>query len=93
MAGNHAGGEKTAETVKKRYGDAYFKRIGALGGKKSKGGGFSRVDGLASRAGRLGGMNSRIENTDCTHDYPHESFYVNGDKYLRCTRCRKVKLG
>lgn len=93
MAGNVDGGHKTAATVKKRYGEAYFKQIGALGGKKSKGGGFSRVDGLASRAGRLGGMNSRIEKAECDHGYPHESFHINGDKYLRCTKCRKVKLG
>lgn len=91
MSGNIKGGYKTAATVKKRYGEEYFKRIGALGGKKSQGGGFSRVDGLASRAGRLGGMNSRLKKIDCDHQARHEEFYVDGQKYLRCTNCKKVQ--
>lgn len=59
MAGTNAGGKRAAQTNKERYGDNFYKTIGALGGLKSRGGGFARDPELASRAGRLGGMKSR----------------------------------
>lgn len=53
MAGTYEGGVKASETNKQRYGEDFYKEIGAKGGKISKGGGFANHD-LAVRAGGLG---------------------------------------
>lgn len=55
MSGTQTGGERAAETNKKRYGENFYKRIGALGGKKSIGGGFAANRELAKEAGSIGG--------------------------------------
>lgn len=59
MPGTREGGVKASKTNKKRYGRGFYKRIGYLGGKKSKGGGFAYDPELASLAGKLGGLLSR----------------------------------
>ncbi len=59
MAGTKAGGQNTRQTILERYGEDYFKKIGAIGGKKSRGGGFAANRELASRAGAIGGRKSR----------------------------------
>lgn len=41
MAGNKVGGAKTRETHYKKYGLDFYKRIGAIGGRKGKTGGFA----------------------------------------------------
>lgn len=60
MAGNRTGGLKAAETNKKKYGDQFYKTIGAAGGTKSRGGGFAamRKDRL-KRVSSRGGSKSR----------------------------------
>lgn len=62
MAGTKQGGLKASQTNKLRYGDDFYRRIGANGGKKSRGGGFAQDSDLASLAGRLGGLKSRRGN-------------------------------
>lgn len=53
MSGTRAGGLKTANTVKKLYGEDYFQTIGVAGGKKSRGGGWaSNKIGKDSLTGR-----------------------------------------
>lgn len=59
MPGTRKGGEKAAQTNKKRYGKEFYVRIGALGGKISRGGGFAANPELAREAGRKGGLKSR----------------------------------
>ena len=68
MSGTYLGGLKARATIRKEYGDDFFKRIGALGGKNSKRGGFASdkvgADGLtgrqrAAKVGVLGGQRSR----------------------------------
>lgn len=59
MAGTKEGGVAAAETNKKRYGEGFYARIGALGGKKSTTGGFYADRELARRAGAKGGKISR----------------------------------
>lgn len=68
IAGNKAGGLKTAAKNKERYGKDFYSRIGKKGGKAGNTGGFASdvvgKDGLtgrerASKAGRLGGLKSR----------------------------------
>lgn len=59
MPGTKFGGELAAKTNKKRYGKDFYERIGAMGGKVSKGGGFAANPELARIAGRKGGKASR----------------------------------
>lgn len=93
--GKVEGGRSAAKTNKERYGEDYYRRIGAMGGRKSRGGGFSRVEGLARRAGRLGGLNSKVggrELIDCVHrDHPQYRFEVEGKSYIRCMNCQMVR--
>ena len=59
MPGTRIGGLKTAETNKQRYGHDYYIKLGAIGGKKSSGGGFAANPELAKIAGAKGGKISR----------------------------------
>jgi hypothetical protein len=68
LSGTAIGGVNAAKTNKERYGTDFYKRIGSLGGAKSKTGGFGSslvgVDGLTGRerakiAGRTGGKVSK----------------------------------
>lgn len=68
MSGTKAGGTKAAKQNYSRYGKDFYKRIGAMGGKLGKTGGFASTsvgrDGLtgkerAAAAGRAGGLLSR----------------------------------
>lgn len=59
MAGTEAGGGKAANTNRKRHGADFYQRIGAEGGKRSRGGGFAASRDRAREAGRKGGRVSR----------------------------------
>ena len=59
MAQTKAGGKAAAQTNKSKYGDDFYAKIGALGGKKGKTGGFYANRELAREAGRKGGLKSR----------------------------------
>lgn len=59
MPGTKAGGLKAAKTTKERYGNDFYVKAGANGGKKSRGGGFAKDPELARRAGAKGGRKSR----------------------------------
>lgn len=59
MAGNSKGGQLAAETNKKRHGADFYARIGAMGGKKGRTGGFFANRDLARAAGQKGGRISR----------------------------------
>lgn len=59
MAGNHDGGLKTAEKIKKKYGDDFYKVIGQKGGQNGRTGGFYGRPDLASEAGKKGGATRR----------------------------------
>jgi hypothetical protein len=59
MAGTKVGGKAAAETNKKKYGAEFYARIGAMGGKKGRTGGFFANRDLAREAGRKGGRISR----------------------------------
>lgn len=64
MAGTRAGGLKAAATNKARHGKNFYSVLGRKGGKKSRGGGFSRNSELARTAGRKGGLMSRRGRMD-----------------------------
>jgi hypothetical protein len=58
MAGTIKGGKAAAKTNRKRHGDDFYARIGALGGGSHNKGGFNDRE-LAKRAGRQGGLKSK----------------------------------
>lgn len=59
MSGTVAGGKKAAQTILDKYGADFYKRIGAVGGKLGKTGGFYANRELARTAGAKGGRISR----------------------------------
>lgn len=68
MAGTKKGGELAAATNRARHGKDFYAKIGAMGGKKGRTGGFASnkigKDGLtglqrAKKAGEVGGRISR----------------------------------
>lgn len=59
MAGNKVGGAKAATTNKAKHGADFYARIGAMGGKKGRTGGFAANRELARIAGAKGGAISR----------------------------------
>lgn len=59
MAGTKAGGKKTAETNKRKYGEDFYKNIGKIGGSLGRTGGFFADRELARTAGAIGGRKSR----------------------------------
>ena len=58
MSGTVRGGQKTALINKARYGEDYYKLIGRLGGRKSRGGGFTGDSERARINGSKGGVAS-----------------------------------
>ena len=59
MAGTKAGGQKAAATNKALQGSDFYAKIGAIGGKKGRTGGFAANPALARIAGAKGGRISR----------------------------------
>jgi len=59
MAGSTIGGKRAANTNKIKYGDDFYKRIGAMGGRRGRTGGFYGNPELARIAGTKGGRISR----------------------------------
>lgn len=59
MAGTKTGGKAAASTNKTKYGADFYAKIGAMGGKKGKTGGFFANRELARLAGAKGGRISR----------------------------------
>lgn len=59
MAGTKAGAKKAVASIKEKYGEDYFQRIGRKGGQNGHTGGFAYDHELAVRAGAIGGKKSR----------------------------------
>lgn len=59
MAGTKNGGKAAAATNKSKYGPDFYAKIGAMGGKKGRTGGFFANRELAREAGAKGGRISR----------------------------------
>jgi general stress protein YciG len=59
MSGTQAGGKLAAKTIKKLYGEDFYKNIGSFGGKNGHTGGFYQNRELAREAGAKGGRISR----------------------------------
>ena len=64
MAGTKAGGAKAAATNKTKYGKDFYARIGQMGGKLGRTGGFYANRELSRAAGAKGGrISSRTKKT------------------------------
>lgn len=63
MPGTREGGIKAAKTNKEYYGKDFYIRIGAIGGRKSRGGGFAYMikhdPQRVKEVGRIGGQRSK----------------------------------
>lgn len=59
MAGTEEGGKLAAKTNRQRHGSDFYARIGAIGGRKGRTGGFYVNRELARVAGAKGGRVSR----------------------------------
>lgn len=59
MAGTKAGGQKAAETNRKKYGPKFYAQIGRKGGQRGHTGGFAANKALARVAGAKGGRISK----------------------------------
>ena len=59
MGGTSIGGQAAAKTNREKYGEDFYARIGAMGGAKSRTGGFYANRELARIAGSKGGRKSR----------------------------------
>lgn len=59
MAGTKEGGKAAAKTNKNKYGADFYSKIGSMGGKRSRTGGFYGNSELARRAGAIGGRKSK----------------------------------
>lgn len=59
MAGTVEGGKRAAATNKAKHGSDFYAKIGAMGGKKGKTGGFYANPELARIAGAKGGKISK----------------------------------
>jgi uncharacterized protein len=58
MGGTKTGGYKVREKLLAKDPD-YYKKLGQLGGKKSRGGGFQKGDPKTVKSGSIGGSRSR----------------------------------
>jgi len=68
MPGTVDGAKKARDTNRKRHGKDFYARIGAIGGKKSTGGGFAANRELARIAGAKGGRISRRRKPTVTNE-------------------------
>lgn len=59
MAGTKEGAAKAVATIRDRYGNDYYARLGRIGGQNGRTGGFAANPELAREAGRKGGTISR----------------------------------
>jgi hypothetical protein len=60
MAGTKAGGKAAASTNKNKYGTDFYARIGAMGGKNGRTGGFAAGEEGRARARKYGALGGRI---------------------------------
>ena len=70
MAGNAKGGKAAAKTNIAKHGADFYARIGAMGGKKGRTGGFFANRDLARAAGQKGGrISRRTKKTETQSDF------------------------
>jgi uncharacterized protein len=75
VAGTKAGGRSAAETNKRKYGADLYGRIGALGGKKGRTGGFYANRELVRIAGAKGGRTKKASQYQDRGAGPHSQHH------------------
>ena len=99
MAGTVSGGKKAAITNKTRYGMNFYNVIGAVGGRKSTGGGFAKNRELAKLMGAIGGKVSRARTKEakaigCPNGHPwtiESTGYHSLTGFRFCKVCARLK--
>lgn len=84
MVGTKIGGKKTAKANKEKHGEDFYQRIGRIGGRISRTGGFAANPELARIAGKKGGKISRrtgIKNGCGKRHVEYEDERVNYQSY------------
>lgn len=71
MPGTKAGGQKAAETNKKKYGREFYAKIGAKGGKASNTGGFAYGAEGREKARYWGSIGGKIGKRGPKSEAPH----------------------
>lgn len=75
-----AGGRKTAKVNKERYGEDYYKVLGAKGGKSTHPNkGMAADPVLASKAGKKGGQRSRKGHKFISETATHRKYLRKSD--------------
>lgn len=68
MAGTENGGKEAAKTNKKKYGSDFYAKIGAMGGKKGRTGGFAAGREGRERARKFGAIGGRLSRRGKARD-------------------------
>lgn len=68
MAGTENGGKEAAKTNKKKYGSDFYAKIGAMGGKKGRTGGFAAGKEGRERARKFGAIGGRLSRRGKSRD-------------------------
>lgn len=93
MAGTKQGGHSAAVENKAKYGDDFYKRIGAKGGSvKGIKKGFALNPSIASAAGKKGGTISRRNRTHCNrgHEFTPLNTYITPKSRI-CRTCHLLR--
>lgn len=83
MAGTKAGAKKASNTMKKRYGDDYYRRIGKVGGQNGRTGGFYANREKARSAGAKGGRISDRSGIKNKNKRPPWALLVNWRRIVK----------
>lgn len=80
MSGSVAGGIKCAATNKEKYGEDWYRKIGAIGGRKptTKLKGFAANPELARAVGKIGGLKSKrgVKMDDDLYQLKQKLYYA-----------------
>ena len=83
MAGTKAGAKKASNTMKKRYGDDYYHRIGKVGGQNGRTGGFYANRETARGAGAKGGRISNRAGIKNKNKRPFWALLINWRRIVK----------
>lgn len=92
MAGTVEGGRKAAKTNKVLYGDGFYARIGAKGGRNGHTGGFAANPELARKAGAKGGKASKRGLSSQSSRYERTMLLMHTEGFSMADIARELDL-